>query len=93
MGTHCCPVLLQEPLATPACCLDTKPLQLPHVFEGLKNGLQGHVTSQFKGQGSFSPASPSHPDAEEKAHIEAEGAEKKNAYRHQGDWRFSCRKT
>lgn len=78
VGTRRGPVLLQELLASPACCLDTRASQLPHVFEGLKNGLQGHVTSRFRGQGSVSPASPSHPDAEDKAHIEAEGAWKEH---------------
>lgn len=53
------------------CCLNTKTSQLPHVVMGLKHGLQGQVTSRFKGQGSESQGSPSHPDAEDKAHIES----------------------
>lgn len=86
------PVLLHEALTTPACCLDTKTSQLPHVFEGLKNGLQGHVTSRFRGQGSVSPASPSHPDTEDKAHIESRPqrlkGQRKNTSRFQGDGPF-----
>lgn len=82
-------VHLQEPLATLACCLDTKTSQLPYVFEGLKNGLQGHVTSRFRGQGSVSPASPSRPDTEDKAHIESrpqrQKGQGKNSSRFQGD--------
>lgn len=53
------------------CCLNTKTSQLPHIVMGLKNGFQGQVTFRFKGQGSESQGSPSHPAAEDKAHIES----------------------